>query len=384
MWEKRSSGYFIAETNLYQTDKDNQIISKNTQYQVSPSLPSETLESALKKQEELNNSRNTISSNIILSNSNIWDEVWENIDTYLENFLKEIQKQRKISTNTIKNMNSGFNYLKLFCVKGIVPDLQFYKYVQNSMEMLPKNFLRGKEWKKVSIADIKKNVGSSNYEKLDAQTINKHLNFHKQFFAWLEYNHEKYNTNIDKLIPLFEENEVAKVEYSEKDLRAIFDYDLKEDCRDFFSIALYTGMRMSEICSLKSSNIIDNCIKVFDGKTKNAVRIIPLHINIKKIVLDRAKNTTDSGHLIFNGNSSAIGKKLNRTLNKIILDKDKSLHSFRKNFSQAMEEVEVGEEKYKDYLMGHSISSVRQKHYNLGKINVDKLREIINNIVINY
>ncbi|MCK9491921.1 MAG: tyrosine-type recombinase/integrase [Sulfurimonas sp.] len=361
------------------TDEEGNIISSKNRYRVSPSLPSETEEDAIKKEIELNSiSSHEVNSNINLKTPNVWNEIWENLDDYLKEFLDEIQKQRRLTDNTIKNMNSGFQYLRLFCKKDTIPNLKFYKNVQNSLEMIPRDFLRSKKWEKFSVEDIEKNFDNCDYETMNSKTINKHINFHKQFFSWLEYNNDIYKTNMNKLIPLFEEDEVVKVEYSEEDLKAIFEYDLNSEYRDFFNIALHTGMRMGEICSLKNSNINEDYIEIFDGKTKNATRIIPLHKNIKEMVINRAKSNNE--YLLFNGNSSAVNKKLNRLLNKIILNKTKSLHSFRKNFSQMLEQTDTGEEKYKDYLMGHSIASVRQKHYNLGKINIDKLREIINSI----
>ena len=282
-------------------------------------------------------------------------------------------------------MRSGFRYLKLFCFKDIKPDLKHYKYVQNVMEMLPSDYLRSPKWAKVSIVDIEKNFDKSSYETLNTKTINKHMNFHKQFFAWLEYNDRKYETNMYKLLPLFEEDEIVKFEYSQQDLKNIFNSDLDLEYRDFFNIAYHTGMRLSEIVNLKSANIDDNCIKIFKGKTKNATRLIPLHINIRDMVLKRANNTTTKNeYLIFNGNVSSTGKKLNRVLNKIIPDTTKSLHSFRKNFSQGMTLSMYGEREYKDFLMGHSNNSVGHVSYDIGLMNIHKLREIIDNLVLEY
>lgn len=54
----------------------------------------------------------------------LWNEIWDNIDKYLEKFIKDKIKQNRISTNTQKNMEASFKYLKLFCVNGVIPDLQ--------------------------------------------------------------------------------------------------------------------------------------------------------------------------------------------------------------------------------------------------------------------
>jgi len=385
MNRKHYSSFFIDKTTSMKTDKNGNVISSNDRYRVSPSLPSETDIDAEKKEAELNSGIGIITNNTTLTSFNVWNEIWANIDLYLDNFFKDKQKgKNRVSDNTIKNMQSGFKYLKLFCVKGITPNLKFYKELQNSMEMLPVDYLRGKKWSNVSIKDIEKNFDNSNYETLNPKTINKHLNFHKQFFNWLDYNEDtsKYKTNMFKLLPLFEEDEIVKFEYNKEDLQKIFNTDLNKNARDFFMVSLYTGMRLSEICNLTKTNIKDNCIYIFDGKTKNAIRIIPIHKEIENIFTEKIANTKLQ-YLFYDGNSSATGKKLNRILKNIINDKSKSLHSFRKSFSQALEDVKVGEEKYREFLMGHSISTVRQKNYNLGKMNVDMLRDIISHLEIN-
>ena len=312
----------------------------------------------------------------------IWDEVWENFEDYWKKYLKYKDRTSKISEGTIKNLNAAAHYLRLFCVKGVIPDVIYFEEVQDIMGILPTYFLRGKKWRKVTIQEIKDNWENSDYEVLNNVTINKHINNHKDFFRWLATRDIKYKTNLSELNPLKESDEVKRIEYSSANLKQIFNSDLTEDSRDFFNIALHTGLRPSEICNIKIEHVEKNCINIFDGKTENAVRTIPLHTNIKKMVNNRVK-VSKNGYLIYNGNINAVGKKLNKILNQIIEGDDKSLYSFRKNFSQAMEETQVGEEKYKNYLLGHSFKKdTRHKHYNLGKVNMTKLKEIIDNLAI--
>ncbi|MDK9693559.1 MAG: tyrosine-type recombinase/integrase [Sulfurimonas sp.] len=325
----------------------------------------------------------TVSNNL---KSELWDEVWENLDKYLSDFIKDKIKQDRISANTQKNMEASFKYLKLFCIKGAIPDLQFYKEVQNQMEMMPIDYLRGTRWQNVPMEELAKRFEQSDYETLNSKTINKHLNIHKQFFNWLTYNDGKYETNMGKLKTLHEDDEITKEEYSQNDLRTIFNSDMLDiDKKEICMVALYSGMRVGEISNLKKENFNKEkmFIEIFNGKTKNAARMIPIHKNIEDIILRRVKSGSE--YLFFDGNTSANSKKLNRALNKIIPSESKTFHCFRKNFSQALENVLIAEEKYIKYLMGHSSKGdITINDYNLGKMNTTKLRNIMDELVITF
>jgi len=386
MFGKMKSGYLIQETITTDYDNFNKKTLLEKDIKVFTNKPGETMEEAKELQKQLMSNQSNSSTPIIINS--IWEEVWNNLDNYIEQFFADKQRtKRKVEDNTVKNMRSGFKYFKLFPFPNKKPDLQFYKEVQNIMEMLPRDYLTGAKWRKTSIEKIVQNFDNSNYETLKPQTINKNLNFHKQFFAWLEYNDSKYETNMHKLLPLYEETEIVKFPYDNEDLGKIFSTDLDSEYRDFFNIALHTGMRLSEISSLKPQNISmkENTIELFKGKTKSAKRIIPIHSNIQNLLHKRLKKAKKTDFLLFNGNSSANGKKLNRVLNKIIPQESKTFHSFRKCFAVAMEKSRFGSETNKDILMGHSLNgSVRQKHYVVDYKNIELLREIIDNIVIDY
>ena len=319
------------------------------------------------------------------TDNNLWNDIWANIDTYLNEFLEELQEQRNLTDNTIKNMNSGFQYLRLFCVEDTIPNLAFYKKVQKNMKTLPYDFLRAKKWRGKSWEWIKENLPKKSYKHLNPATINKHINFHIQFFEWLEYNDIKYKSDMNKIKALYESDIIIKEEYETEDLAKIFRSDLKSEFKDFCLVALFTGLRLGEISKLTSKNINQelNFIEIFSGKTKNAERAVPIHTNIKDILYSKLNRR--NGFLFFEGNTDANGKKLNRALNKIIEDEHKTFHSFRKTFSQSIEMINVAEEKYIKFLMGHSNKSdITMRDYNLGKINYKKLSDIIDNLVIDY
>ena len=63
-----------------------------------------------------------------------------------------------------------------------------------------------------------------------------------------------------------------------------------------------------------------------------------------------------------------VGKRINRRLKSIVPIKEKTFHSFRKNFSQNIELNSKSEDKIKKYLMGHSQSKdITHAVYNRGE-----------------
>lgn len=105
-----------------------------------------------------------------------------------------------------------------------------------------------------------------------------------------------------------------------------FDKDLK----NAFLFGCYTGLRFSDIQTLKWNNIKNGQIQLTQIKTKGVV-YIPLNKNAEHI-LDLQKNNTELIFNISSHNSSA-----NRTLKKLIkrtnINKDVSFHSSRHTFA---------------------------------------------------
>ena len=49
-------------------------------------------------------------------------------------------------------------------------------------------------------------------------------------------------------------------------------------------IAMYSGMRLGEICDLQNKDIHNRCFHVKEGKTRSAARVIPIHPVIEPII----------------------------------------------------------------------------------------------------
>lgn len=126
-------------------------------------------------------------------------------------------------------------------------------------------------------------------------------------------------------------------------------------------IALWTGMRLEEICQLDTKDIQNlegvDVLQVYPSDTKNvktedSIRTIPVHDELKKIgFLEYAKEIRDKGHaklfpeleISSTGNYSlAFSKWFGRFLTMLQIDDPKLVfHSFRHNFRDALRDVEV-------------------------------------------
>lgn len=87
-------------------------------------------------------------------------------------------------------------------------------------------------------------------------------------------------------------------------------------------LAMYTGMRIEEICSLKVSNVIHSedifCFSVTDAKTRAGHRLVPVHPKVLTLVNRLIKNSKD-GYLVsgltlnkYQNRSNAVGKRFGR------------------------------------------------------------------------
>ncbi|MDZ7853491.1 MAG: tyrosine-type recombinase/integrase [Halomonas sp.] len=125
-------------------------------------------------------------------------------------------------------------------------------------------------------------------------------------------------------------------------------------------LGFYTGARLDELCSLKVTDIIQRqgiwCLAVREGKNQNATREVPLHSEIKPLVMDQLEHAkaVGSGYLFPEAEAStrSDGKKgpkfsqwFARLSKKVIKRGDRKLgfHSFRTTAITIMGDTGVGE-----------------------------------------
>ena len=132
---------------------------------------------------------------------------------------------------------------------------------------------------------------------------------------------------------------VSKVKKEEKEMvyltkeeiQEIIDTDFFDnDIKNAFLFGCYTGLRFSDIDSLKWSNIKDKQIQLTQTKTKGAV-YIPLNSNAEHI-LNLQSNSTEKVFKL-SRHSSSVNRTLKKLINKTSIDKDVSFHTSRHTFA---------------------------------------------------
>ena len=157
---------------------------------------------------------------------------------------------------------------------------------------------------------------------------------------------------------------------------------------DLVKLALVTGARVDELCSLKNADVLERddgwWIRIREGKTQAAVREIPVHDSVAHILKRRLKG---SGEYLFAGlapggpdqkRSWNVTKAFSRyTQNLNLGEKRKVFHALRNTFAEAMEAAEVPLSTTQ-LIMGHKRASLTYGHYSKGER--IKLRKYINRL----
>lgn len=99
-------------------------------------------------------------------------------------------------------------------------------------------------------------------------------------------------------------------QFTRKDVEAIFEATTENEgeasspngCGIYYllpRLGFYTGARLDELCSLKVTDIIQRqgiwCLAVREGKNQNATREVPLHPEIKSLIMDQLHTAKAAG-----------------------------------------------------------------------------------------
>jgi integrase len=155
---------------------------------------------------------------------------------------------------------------------------------------------------------------------------------------------------------------------------------------DLILIAMHTGARIEEICSLlcKDVDIKNESISIVDAKTEAGERTIPIHPFIKDRInklLDKSKDDYLLSGLTKNkygDRSNAIGKRFGRLKKREDFSERYVFHSIRKTFTTMLENAGVGENLAAD-LVGHEKPRITYGLYS-GGASLTVMKEAIRKI----
>ncbi len=314
----------------------------------------------------------------------------------IEKFLDYKENVEKVKDATLSNYKSSFNYLYLFITDKTnikILNKRFFNELQNNFMKIPKDYLKAKN--KKDINEILEN--KNDLIKLDNGTINKHFMVYKSLYDFLVRN-DYIQKNTVEIKYLKEDNEIKKEEFEYEELDDLFNLksvkktkDSDEEVQNFFKFAYLTGMRLGEILRLRIEDIEEiqghKIIDIKEGKTKTSIRLIPTNKDIDLILEEQIKKSKNGYIFVdyqlknrFSPKANPVGKRLNLKINNYLESKNKdksikSLHSFRKNFTQTLylerfqlKEIVISK------LLGHSVEdNITRKVYNRNKVEREAL-----------
>ncbi len=161
-----------------------------------------------------------------------------------------------------------------------------------------------------------------------------------------------------------------------------------ETIHDLVRLALVTGARLDELCSLKVGDARERAdgwwISIRQGKSKAALRDIPVHDAAAHVLAKRCKSADG---FVFTGlipggpdkkRSWNVSKAFGHYTRSLQLgDEHRTFHELRNTFIEAMEAAEVPESTTK-LIVGHARLSMTYGHYSKGQR--VQVREAINKL----
>ena len=150
-------------------------------------------------------------------------------------------------------------------------------------------------------------------------------------------------------------------------------------------VAMYSGMRLDEICNLQNKNIFDKCFHVEEGKTEAAARVIPVHPVIEPL-LEKLRGSVKEDYLIrgIKGGgydkkrSWNFQKKLGRLRQKLGMPEGVNFHTLRNTFVTRMENIGIPTN-HINQLIGHKHNNLSLDVYSAG-LAIEPLVESINKL----
>jgi integrase len=127
---------------------------------------------------------------------------------------------------------------------------------------------------------------------------------------------------------------------------------------DLIHLAMYTGCRIEELCSLKVAQVKDDYFSISDAKTKAGWRDVPIHMELVGTIERLVANSRD-GRLLsglsvnkYGDRSNAIGKRFGRLKTSMEFGPQFVFHSIRKTVVTILENAGVAENIVAD-IVGH-------------------------------
>jgi integrase len=315
-----------------------------------------------------------------LAKKEIHAEIFEQIATgknqYLEDVLKNWKKHEEDRGLSQKNIDQMFSDIQIMTTQFPTAPLITAKSVDLWIRHIAK---KGK----LSASSVTRIIGSS-----------------KNFFKYLQFIKEIPQTEPNPFIVPVEfkisnkpnSKSVNKTQswlpFSPKEIVSLYKITLGENQKlaDLILIAMYTGARIEEICSLlcKDVDIKQESITIVDSKTEAGERTIPIHPFIKDRLEELIDDSTDDYLLSgltknkYGDRANALGQRFGRLKTRQKFSSRYVFHSIRKTFTTMLENAGVGENLAAD-IVGHEKPRITYGLYS-GGASLEVMREAIKKV----
>jgi integrase len=153
---------------------------------------------------------------------------------------------------------------------------------------------------------------------------------------------------------------------------------------DLIALGAFSGARIEELCSLKTSKVFEDYFSIEDAKTEAGWREVPIHSAIAPLV-KRLKKASKDGYLLsgltfnkYEDRSNAIGKRYGRLKKAQGFPDTHTFHSYRSTVSTLLENAKVPEGIAAD-IIGHDKPSMTYGLYSGGSY-MDTMREALEKV----
>lgn len=150
---------------------------------------------------------------------------------------------------------------------------------------------------------------------------------------------------------------------------------------DLIRLAMYTGARREELCSLKVKHVRGDQFDIADAKTKAGIRTVPIHTELKQVMarlIDQSSDGFVLSGLAVNKNGDrgdALGKRFTRLKKAMGFDDRRVFHSLRGTVITMLERAGVPEGTVQD-IVGHERSTLTGSTYS-GKSTIEMRRDAL-------
>ena len=227
------------------------------------------------------------------------------------------------------------------------------------------------EWAKkkrvLLVSDVNKRLAGSYvseaFPDVAAKTVNRHISSLSMWWRWLEQKGmtetNPWQGQVLRVKGKRASKEDKRRPYNADEIRTLLIGLEERPLNALFRLGLFTGARLDELCSLQTKDVVERengwWLSITEGKTENAVRVIPVHSAIEPLVLTLKKEAASAkgnpDGWLFPGitpggpdekRSWNVSKKFTRERRKLGIDTPQTVfHSTRMNLAEALEAGEV-------------------------------------------